>query len=368
MSLFDRIDQPTLLLNEAAARTNIQRMAQKVDRAGVRFRPHFKTHQSAEIGTWFRDLGVDKITVSSVEMAEYFAANGWQDILIAFSLNIRQLERVRTLADKVKLSLLVENLESIEALSKSPRFQAGVWIKIDAGARRTGVDWQETEKTAALIEAIQQNSDLTFMGLLTHSGNTYHCENPRQIVDAFREGVERMNISRRALEAKRYPPMEVSVGDTPGCSLCSDFSGIDELRPGNFVFYDAQQLAIGSCKANDIAVAVACPVVAIHPERREVTIYGGAIHLSKDLLEVDGKTSYGLVAFPNEEGWDDPLPGAVVRSLSQEHGILHFANDQFKQLRVGDLVCILPAHSCLTVQLLRKYLTLTGKVISTMNI
>jgi len=367
MSVFDRIDQPTLLLNEAVARRNVQRMAEKVRRAGVRFRPHFKTHQSAEIGEWFRDLGVDKITVSSVEMAEYFAANGWQDILIAFSLNIRQFERIRALAARVKLSLLVENLEAIDALARAPHFAADIWIKVDVGAHRTGVDWQETEKAAFLIRAISQLPDLTLRGLLTHSGNTYHCENRQQVVRAFREGVEHINQMRASLQERGFEQVEISVGDTPGCSLSSDFSGIDELRPGNFIFYDAQQLVIGSCAAEDIAVAVACPVVALHPDRREVTIYGGAIHLSKDLLELVGKTSYGLVAFSEGEGWGDPVSGAIVRSLSQEHGILQFADGQYKQLKVGDLVYILPAHSCLTVQLLRKYLTLSGRVISTMN-
>jgi D-serine deaminase-like pyridoxal phosphate-dependent protein len=367
MSVFDKIDQPTLLLNEVTARNNLQRMTEKVSRAGVRFRPHFKTHQSAEIGTWFREFCMDKITVSSVEMAEYFAANGWQDILIAFSLNIRQIERVRALAGKVRLGLLVENLDAIDVLARSPHFAADIWVKIDAGAHRTGVDWQDIETVTFLIDAITKIPSMTFRGLLTHSGNTYHCENAKQVVSAFREGVEHMNLMRQALQAKGFGQMEVSVGDTPGCSLCNDFSGIDELRPGNFIFYDAQQLAIGSCTADDIAVAVACPVVAVHPERREVTIYGGTIHLSKDLLEVDGKTSYGLIAFAEGEGWGAPVPGAIVRSLSQEHGILQFADDQYKQLHVGDLVFILPAHSCLTVQLLRSYLTLSGRVIATMN-
>ena len=42
-----QIETPTLLLNEAIARRNIERMANKARQNGVRFRPHFKTHQSA---------------------------------------------------------------------------------------------------------------------------------------------------------------------------------------------------------------------------------------------------------------------------------------------------------------------------------
>ena len=367
MSIFDAIDQPTLLINEGVARKNIERMADKVMGAVVRFRPHFKTHQSAEIGEWFREFGVDRITVSSVEMAEFFAANGWQDILIAFSVNIRQVQRLQTLAENVKLSLLVENIEAVDALALRPQFSADIWIKIDAGAHRTGIDWQETESVAGLIHSINKYPGLQFKGLLTHSGNTYHCANSNEIIRAFRQGVTNMNALRDELLRKGVQDIEISVGDTPGCSLCEDFSRIDELRPGNFIFYDAQQLSIGSCTAEMIAVALACPVVAIHPERKEVVIYGGAIHLSKDFIEMDGKVSYGLVAFTEGDGWGLPVPGAIVCSLSQEHGVIRFEDDQFRRLKVGDLVCILPAHSCLTVHLLRKYLTLSGKVIQTMN-
>ncbi|RLD73544.1 MAG: alanine racemase, partial [Bacteroidetes bacterium] len=80
------IQTPTLILNKALVLENIQFMAEKARKHHLSFRPHFKTHQSAEIGNWFKDAGVDKITVSSVSMAEYFAKHGWKDITIAFPL------------------------------------------------------------------------------------------------------------------------------------------------------------------------------------------------------------------------------------------------------------------------------------------
>ena len=76
-----------------------------------------KRHQSAEVGEWFREKGVSRITVSSVEMAEYFAQHGWQDITIAFSVNIRQMNRIRQLAQTIRLGVLVENAEAVESLS-----------------------------------------------------------------------------------------------------------------------------------------------------------------------------------------------------------------------------------------------------------
>lgn len=93
MDLLHDMEKPTLLVNPQIARRNIAFMAEKAYRQGVRFRPHFKTHQSAVVGEWFREQGVQAITVSSVDMARYFADHGWQDILIAFPVNLHQMAR-----------------------------------------------------------------------------------------------------------------------------------------------------------------------------------------------------------------------------------------------------------------------------------
>ena len=161
------------------------------------------------------------------------------------------------------------------------------------------------------------------------------------------------------------------MGDTPGSSLCPDLGAVDEIRPGNFIFYDAQQAQIGSCRAEDVAVALACPVVACHPQRGEVIVYGGAVHLSKDFLVEGEQRMYGTVALPLEgaggPSWSAPLAGAYVAGLSQEHGIVRLPPANLARVQVGDLLCILPAHSCLTVTLMKQYVTLTGKVIKTFN-
>ncbi|MBA4385205.1 MAG: alanine racemase, partial [Anaerolinea sp.] len=322
MSLLTQIDQPTLLIDEAVTRSNIACMTQRAYDRGVTFRPHFKTHQSAQIGEWFRDAGVQKITVSSVEMAEYFADYGWEDILIAFSFNPRQMKRINALAERVHLGILIENLDVLPPLVLFGQAPLDVWIKVDAGSRRTGIDWQDKKSLHEICEAVNRIPRLRLTGLLTHSGHSYHAGSGEAISRIFREGVDRLNQIRDELAVIGFSGLKVSVGDTPGCSVCEDWSGIDEVRPGNFVLYDAQQAAEGSCGIDNISIALACPVVAKHPDRREVVVYGGAIHLSKNTVELDGKQSYGLPALPNGERWGAPMPHARVDRLSQEHGIL----------------------------------------------
>ncbi len=365
MDYFTDIQKPTLVLNEERARANIARMAEKARANGVRFRPHFKTHQSAVIGEWFWAAGVTQIAVSSVDMAVYFALHGWDDITIALPVNLRQIESLTTLARTIHLGLLVESVESAAVLRQRLSGFADVWIKVDVGAHRTGLPWDHPEAVRAVIAEVQRTPNLALRGLLTHAGHTYQAGSLAEVEQIYARTRQRLNLLRSAAGSG---DLEISVGDTPACSIVQDLSGVDEIRPGNFIFYDAEQFLLGSCPWDQVAVAVACPVVALHPEREEAVVYGGAIHLSKDFLTYDNHPAYGLVALPESNNWGPMIPGAYVRSLSQEHGVLHIPAEPLSHLLVGDLVFVVPAHSCLTVAALGRYRTLEGQTITTMNL
>ncbi|HWQ04311.1 MAG TPA: alanine racemase [Longilinea sp.] len=366
MTIYDSIEQPVLLLDETRARANIAFMAEKAARNGVRFKPHFKTHQSAEIGAWFRPHGVTAITVSSVDMAEYFARQGWDDITIAFPVNLRQIARLKALAQRLHLGLLVESVQSASFLAQHLNASVDVWIKIDVGSGRTGIPFNTPEAIFPILASLKPASKLSVRGLLTHAGHTYGAGSPEEVRRIFRETQQRLATVRAFVQLESQAALEISVGDTPACTLVEDFSGVDEIRPGNFIFYDAEQYLWSTCRADQIAVAVACPVVAVHPERETVIIYGGAIHFNKDFTSYQGRRAYGLVALLAGTGWSDPLQGAYVSSLSQEHGLVHLPQPWLSQIRVGDLLVILPAHSCLAVSALKRYLTLDGRQIDTM--
>lgn len=365
MNPYDTITSPTLLLDERRARANIAWMAGRARRARARFRPHFKTHQSAEIGGWFRDEGVTAITVSSTHMAQYFADHGWQDILLAFPVNLRQMPELDALAARVQLGLLVEAPETVETLHQRLTRPVDLWIKVDSGLGRTGVHWAYFDQALRLAQQIRSVPRFTLRGLLTHAGQTYQAASPAEVIRLHAESVERMTLLRTHLRDEGLDGLEISIGDTPGCRLDPNLGGVEEIRPGNFVLYDAGMLSRGICTADEVAAAVACPVVAVHPQRNEAVIHGGAVHLSKDHYRANGTRLYGMVVLPVEQGWSAPLPDAFVRGLSQEHGILQLRGEDMSRLQVGDLAVILPAHSCLAVAHLQKYLTLTGREIRT---
>ena len=353
------IETPTALLNTAIVKQNIATMARKAQRNGVRFRPHFKTHQSATLGEWFRAEGITALTASSVSMARYFADHGWHDITVAFPVNWREIDAINTLAARITLNLLVKSVETVQFLAAHVTHNVQLWIEVDAGYHRTGVAWHDSERLRTLVALIGDSERLTLRGLLTHAGNSYAARSTESIQTVYDTTVERLHAARASMADDT---LEISVGDTPTCSVVEDLSAVDEVRPGNLVFYDVMQVEIGACTESDIGMAVVCPVVAKYAADRRVVIYGGAVHLSKDhLLDEQDVPYYGRVALLTDEGWTASLPGCRVQSLSQEHGIITASDDLFEQVQVGDVVVVLPVHSCLTANLLRKYRTLAGE-------
>src|SRR4051794_5550175 len=148
-------------------------MAAKAAASGTRFRPHVKTHQSPAIATWYREAGVDAITVSSVAMAERFAAAGWDDITIAFPFNPREARALLALVGRgVRVGLIVDSHEAVRRLDASG-IAADTWIDVDAGYHRTGVDADDERALVDLATAIGRARNLRLAGLLTHAGHTY---------------------------------------------------------------------------------------------------------------------------------------------------------------------------------------------------
>ena len=361
------IVRPTLLLDKEKCQQNIERMVNKASSLKLGFRPHFKTHQSAEIGEWFRHFGIDKITVSSVQMAKYFARHGWNDITIAFPVNILEIDEINILAEKIKLNLLIENKEALSYLEKFLRFQVGIFIKIDTGYNRTGIQASKINQVDVLLAKLRESSFMKFQGFLSHTGHAYHAQSRHEIFNHHFDALLKMRALKNRYK-RDWPGLKISLGDTPTSSICENFEGVDEIRPGNFVFYDLMQHKLGSCTIDNIAVRVACPVVSTHSSRNEVVIYGGAVHLSKEqITNTDGKPLYGRVIV-KKEGKEILLDDKnYVSSLSQEHGIIKVPQKDFGYYKVGELIEIIPVHSCLTADLLGNYLCSDGNIISMMS-
>jgi len=203
---------------------------------------------------------------------------------------------------------------------------------------------------------------------LAHTGHNYKASDQDEIHKNHSKTLLDLNELKDVFR-KDIPNIEVSLGDTPACSISEEFYGIDEIRPGNFVFFDIMQYVLGSCDENQIAVAMACPIIARNIDRKELVIHGGGVHFSKEFIEADdeGTKLFGSIVRITENGWSEILGGGFLSNLSQEHGIIRCSDELFDQFTIGDLIGILPVHSCMTANLMKEYLSTDGNGIKTMN-
>jgi len=359
------ITKPTLLLDTEKCMANITNMVNKANKNNIDLRPHFKTHQSLEIGRWFKKLGVNKITVSSLDMAKYFAKE-WNDITLAFPINVLEIDTINALAENITLNLLLESTESLDFLAKNLKHSVGCFIKIDVGYHRTGISADDRLFLDEITTKASASKNIVFKGFLAHAGHTYKCRTQAHIQQIHQE-TKQIMLDLKQAYLKKYPQLIISLGDTPSCSVAEGFTGIDEIRPGNFVFYDLTQNKIGSNSLDQIAVAMACPIVAKNKLRNELVIYGGSVHFSKDKLDDENEGAvFGRLVEKTNHSWASVIEGCYIKSLSQEHGIVNVRPDNWNDFKIGDLIYVLPVHSCLTANAMKSYMDLYGNIIDRM--
>jgi D-serine deaminase-like pyridoxal phosphate-dependent protein len=363
----DRITHPTLLLDKEKLLGNIENMRRKASVHQIELRPHFKTHQSAGVAHLFRSFGIHKATVSSLAMAQYFIHHGWDDLTVAIPHNPRETSFVNhAFSPGVRLNLLVDHPDTIEHLNQTLDHPLDAWIKIDCGQHRCGLTWDDEARAASLVQSLKRGSKLRLHGLLTHAGHSYTVQTPAEVLTVHEEQLRRMTHARDLFAALGCKDLLTSIGDTPCATLADTFSPVDEIRPGNFVFFDLDQLFRQVCSWQDIAVALACPVIGTYPDRRQLVIHGGAVHLSKEQRRGPSGTSFGKPVLLDTRGWSEPLD-ADLTALTQEHGTITFHKMLDPSIKIGSLIGILPIHSCLTADLFPAYLCLDGNRLTKMR-
>lgn len=357
------ISQPTLIINESIARRNIKAMAEKARKNKISFEPHFKTHQSKEVGEWFREEGVDSITVSSVSMALYFSTNGWNKITIAFPVNILEINKLNTVLKHAALTLLIQDVETVAKLSVLNK-KVKLFIEIDAGYHRSGVEYNSLVEIKSIFNSIK-DSKHSFKGFYCHAGNSYSARGHLEVRKIYKDLEAKMStLKNEFVEMKPH----IAIGDTPTCSVINDFKGIDSIHPGNFVYYDYTQVQIGSCQLHQVAAYLVCPIVAKNKERNELIIYGGGVHLSKEALDTQEGLCYGPIGRMSEKGIFTSYSNSFVKSISQEHGIISSNSEILSSIKVGDLITVIPIHSCMTVDCMSRIYTERGSMITKMII
>lgn len=341
------LETPALVLDLDVLEANIARMARRAAHLDVRLRPHIKTHKSIEIARLQRGAGARGLTVSTLEEARIFADAGFDDLVWAFPIILSCLDEAATLAIR-GLEVVVDSPRAVDALvDHAGRWR--VWIKVDCGYHRAGVD-PESDALVDLARRLDASPGLDFRGILTHSGHAYQAIGDiarARIADQERDA---MVTARARIEDSGVAVPVVSVGSTPAMTAATDLTGVDEARPGNYVFFDGTQRALGACRLEECALTVLTSVVSCQP--RHAVVDAGALALSKDSGPA-GSRSMGEVV-PDDAADDLHREDLHLVSLSQEHGILN------RPRPVGTKLRILPNHSCLAAACFDAYVCVRG--------
>jgi D-serine deaminase-like pyridoxal phosphate-dependent protein len=340
---------PALLLDLDRVERNLTHMATRARDLGVALRPHLKTHKCVELAQRQRALGARGVTVSTLVEATVFADHGFDDITWAFPVILSRLPEARALAERVTLRLFVDGPEALEAIEHED-FPFHVWLKIDCGYHRAGLD-PASPATLALARRLAGSPRLRFDGVATHSGHAYHAEGRPRIAEVA-ESERRVVADLRQRLAAEGIHVAGSVGSTPAMSCVERLDGVSEARPGNYVFYDAMQVGLQVCSAAECGVSVLASVVSSQPGAAHCVVDAGALALSKDAGHPGPVSSMGWIYDDYEAG--TLRSDARLTALSQEHGLLS------GRLPVGARVRIVPNHSCLTVACFDAYHVVQG--------
>lgn len=340
---------PCCLLDIERVRRNARRVTEIAVRNGVRLRPHIKTHKCVEVAR-IQTAGHDgAITVSTLAEARAFSKHGFSDITYAVPIERGKFDAcVELLRGGVKLNLLTDDAETSRQLDEAAGMAGvkfDVFLKIDCGTHRVGVEPHMPE-AIEIPRQISDSKNLHFAGILTHAGHSYNARSKEGVLQIAHQEREVMAAFAETLRDDGIEVPVVSIGSTPTISHVDHLQGIDEIRPGNYIFFDAFQATLGSCGFDDCALTVLVAVVHRDRDRKKIIIDAGAIALSKDrgAVEIDSACGYGQVL--DLAGNDT---GMRVESLSQEHGVFHASDDAtFERFKVGSRVRVLANHSCLT--------------------
>jgi D-serine deaminase-like pyridoxal phosphate-dependent protein len=329
---------PAVLIDLDVLERNIARMAERARVARVKLRPHAKTHKVIEIGRMQIATGAVGLSLAKVGEADVFAEAGFQDVFLAYpTVGGDRARRLLALSDRLALRVGADSVEGARTLSevfRAARRTLDVLVKIDCGYHRVGV---EPARAVEVARQIAELPGLKLRGIFTHAGQAYGAEDSAAVAQIGRAEGETVAALAEEMRAAGLPIEEVSVGSTPTAAHAMRVPGVTECRPGNYVYYDATQVALGSCSPKDCAMTVAATVVSVPAPDRAV-VDAGSKTLSSDVLR-PRPGGHGLLLGTSSR----------LDRLSEEHGVVKV--EPADRFRIGQRVSILPNHACVVSNL-----------------
>jgi D-serine deaminase-like pyridoxal phosphate-dependent protein len=335
------LDTPALLIDLDIFEENLRRVGNYAKEHDLRLRPHTKTHKVPAVGKRQLESGAVGLTVAKVGEAEVMLGSGTPDLLVAYPIIGRsKLERLAEVAKKTRVTVALDSSIAARQLSEAAR-QAqvtfGVLAEVDVGLGRVGV--APGDEVLQLAQVIERLPRLTFEGIDFYPG---HIKMVGE--DGPDEGLKQLGvIVKGILDDFRRAGIEVrlvSGGSTPTLYRSHEIAGLNEIRPGTYVYNDVNTVRSGTCGWEDCAVSILATVVST-ARKGHLIIDGGSKTFSSDRLVGSAELSFGRIV---------ESPESVFHNMNEEHGYVDVRRAG-REFSIGDRVHVIPNHVCVAVNL-----------------
>lgn len=333
---------PCLVVDLEVLDHNVTAMAIRAGDRGLALRPHVKTHKCMEIARRQLDAGACGLTVATVSEAEVFVEAGYRNVFIAYPVwaDHARGARVSALAERCSLRVGVDSVDGARALArhteKASDFE--VLVEVDSGHHRSGV----APERAGEVAVAAARGGLTVRGVFTFPGHSY---GPGLAAGAAADEARALKRAAEVLDASGLPAQVLSGGSTPTATL-TESGTLTEMRPGVYVFGDAQQLELGTCTVADVALTAAATVVSRRPGR--VVLDAGSKVLGAD--RPTWTTGFGRLP---------DYPEARLSALSEHHVTVTWSETSALP-ELGAVLRVMPNHVCTAVNLADELVVVAG--------
>ena len=329
---------PALVVYPEFIASNIKRTLALLGGDANRWRVHIKT---AKLGYTLRMLverGVRNFKCTTTLELLVACRCGAADVLVAYPVISANARRVREIAEQhpeVRVSVLVENEDQARQWRGS---RLGVFVDINPGMNRTGIDEGHGAEVFDLVRAIGA-SGLEFRGLHYYDGQ--HREpDEQERAKAAHHGYHRLIEIVAEIERMGIRVPEVITAGTPTLPSSLSFEGfrnaafVHRVSPGTVVYCDASSLAQLSSKYGYRPAVLVLTRVVSRPREGMVTCDAGHKAVSAD-SGVPTCVAVGRPELAPLTPSEEHLPMAVEGAAAGP--------------RTGEALYLLPRHVCPTV-------------------
>jgi len=334
------IDTPALIVDLDIMERNLRRVADYTREHGLRLRPHTKTHKSTRIGRRQLDAGAAGLTVAKVSEGEVMLGADPPGLLVAYPIiGEAKLKRLTELARKTRVTVALDSTFAARQLSEAARAAGvtiGVLAEADVGLGRVGVT--PGQQLVQLAQCIEKLPQLKLEGITFYPGHIRDVEEGglrvlHQVAGLLSEILDEFRTAGIELQV-------VSGGSTPTLFHSHEVQGLNEIRPGTYVYNDINTVRSAGCKLEDCAASLLTTVVSTAVPGQMI-VDGGSKTFSTDRLANPNELTFGHVV---------EAPGARFHKMNEEHGYIDITKAECR-FQIGDRVRIIPNHICVAVNL-----------------